>query len=330
MSNLIACSKQSVFYSPSQSTLIELSISTGEKISELKYEHPICAICALDDYLAVAIRKEKSKVKQENLFIYKQGNLLFSHIIPHDAIQLMFADFEGKKCLLTLNSGDMDVLDLETKDSKNLLGSIATGTSFEVCDKYILSADRDARIRISNYPNTYDIHAFAFLHEEFVSSLLLLDNNLFVSADGDGKLMKWDFDGNNLLVNQVYDKNVIIRKLAQYEGKIAAIVEGSNDISLINKETFEIEGKIELQSQPISIVVYNDVLYGFNLNHVFKVHGNEVTVLSNELFNQDVNLKLFTLEGQRVNSKVILKKGDKETEDYKRWRNPEKLSAGSK
>lgn len=330
MCNLIALSRDSLFYSPSQATLIELSAATGEKRSERKYDHPICAIAADDDYLAVAVRKEKAKVKEENLFVYRAGELLFAYVMPHDAIQLAFAQFEGRRCLLTLNSGDLDAVDLETRSARNLLGSIATGTAFALCGPYILSADRDARIRISNYPHTYDIHAFAFLHEEFVSSLLPLGSSAFASADGDGKLMKWDLDGHCALSKQVFSAGSIVRRLLSYDGRIAAVVEGSSNITLLNSDTFEIEGSIELQSPPVAVTAAGDALYGFNMNHVFRVQNSEVTILSTELFGSELKMELFSLEGQRVNSKKILKKTDRDTEDYKRWRNPEKLSAGSK
>ncbi|KAH0794415.1 tRNA (guanine-N(7)-)-methyltransferase non-catalytic subunit wuho [Histomonas meleagridis] len=335
MTSFICCSKNSVFYSPNQTKLIEIDFS-GQKISEVDYDSPICAIDVdpINQYLAVGIKKEGSSGK-ENLFIYKLNDdgtksELFPFILPHEAIQLKFVEYKSKYSLIALNTGDLDCIDIENKKSQCLLGSIATGTAFDLSEKFIINADRDARIRISNYPNTYDIHAFAFLHEEFVSSVLFLNNEIFLSSDGDGNLVKWDINGQIIISKQIYPSNTIIRKIVFYNGKIGIIAEGDNSITMLNEETFEIEEKISLKSQPISLTVHENAIWGITLTEVFKFENGEVTEITSELFGEGLKLEDFTLENQRVKSKKILKNSDKGSEEYKRWRNPEKLSLSSK
>ncbi|KAL1124537.1 hypothetical protein AAG570_001163 [Ranatra chinensis] len=61
--------------------------------------------------------------------------------------------------------------------------------------KYIITCDRDEKIRISCYPNAYNIHGYCLGHEEFVSSIHLLPHNpkYLVSCSGDGTIRIWDY-----------------------------------------------------------------------------------------------------------------------------------------
>ena len=52
---------------------------------------------------------------------------------------------------------------------------------------YILTADRDEKIRLSHYPNAYNIQGYCLGHIEFVSHVKLVDTNHILSASGDGK-----------------------------------------------------------------------------------------------------------------------------------------------
>ena len=60
---------------------------------------------------------------------------------------------------------------------------------------YIITADRDEKIRVSNYPNTYNIQSYCLGHENFVTALaiLLVDKGYLVSAGGDGCIRFHDY-----------------------------------------------------------------------------------------------------------------------------------------
>ena len=53
-------------------------------------------------------------------------------------------------------------------------------------DKFIITSERDEKIRVSNYPNAYNIHNFCLGHTEFVTSLSLVSSNLLLSGSGVG------------------------------------------------------------------------------------------------------------------------------------------------
>eukprot|EP00095_Tigriopus_kingsejongensis_P004421 maker-scaffold1224_size54636-snap-gene-0.12 protein:Tk04421 transcript:maker-scaffold1224_size54636-snap-gene-0.12-mRNA-1 annotation:"trna (guanine-n -)-methyltransferase subunit wdr4" len=59
--------------------------------------------------------------------------------------------------------------------------------------KFILTSDRDEKVRITHYPNSYHIHGFCLGHEEFVSSIAILPDNRLLSSSGDGTLKVWDY-----------------------------------------------------------------------------------------------------------------------------------------
>ncbi|KAF3189711.1 tRNA (guanine-N(7)-)-methyltransferase non-catalytic subunit trm82 [Orbilia oligospora] len=65
--------------------------------------------------------------------------------------------------------------------------------------KYIITADRDEHIRITNYPITHVIHGFCLGHTAFVNCLLVTKNNLLVSGGGDDWLGLWDWKAGKLL-----------------------------------------------------------------------------------------------------------------------------------
>ncbi|XP_060054760.1 tRNA (guanine-N(7)-)-methyltransferase non-catalytic subunit WDR4 [Erinaceus europaeus] len=62
-------------------------------------------------------------------------------------------------------------------------------------DRFILTADRDEKIRVSWAAAPHSIEAFCLGHTEFVSCLLVLPDcpELLLSASGDGTLRLWDF-----------------------------------------------------------------------------------------------------------------------------------------
>ncbi|XP_033118587.1 tRNA (guanine-N(7)-)-methyltransferase non-catalytic subunit wdr4-like isoform X1 [Anneissia japonica] len=62
-------------------------------------------------------------------------------------------------------------------------------------DKYIVTADRDEKIRVSHLPNCYNIHCFCLGHTDLVSKIAILpkDQDILVSGSGDASLRFWKY-----------------------------------------------------------------------------------------------------------------------------------------
>jgi hypothetical protein len=222
------------------------------------------------------------------------------------------------------DGSDIFVLDLAnfTKKPKLLLGHIATTTCFDVngtMDR-IISSDRDGRIRVSKYPKTYDIINFAFLHEEFVSSVKFLEDGTFVSTDGDGKIARWTKDGKLIASNQLFGKNIIIGDVIEAGSKLAVFAENVNSINFLSKEDLSLQYSVTLNKFPMSMTMFHGLLViGCNGSLGF-VEENQFCII--EGFEGSFET-LLTKENFRVSNKRIVHKEDRNSDLFKIWRNPE-------
>ncbi|XP_046144418.1 LOW QUALITY PROTEIN: tRNA (guanine-N(7)-)-methyltransferase non-catalytic subunit wdr4 [Osmia bicornis bicornis] len=76
-------------------------------------------------------------------------------------------------------------------------------------ENYIITTDRDEKIRVSMFPNSYNIMCYCLGHQKFVTNILELshDKSILVSCGGDGKLILWDYKiGKELLSVDFNDK----------------------------------------------------------------------------------------------------------------------------
>eukprot|EP00124_Ichthyophonus_hoferi_P000151 Ihof_evm15s5 gene=Ihof_evmTU15s5 len=76
--------------------------------------------------------------------------------------------------------------------------------------KYIITADRDDKARISAYPNTYNIQSFCLGHTNMVTSLCLPEHqsDLLVTGSGDGSIRVWRYMDGSCLSTHKYHANV--------------------------------------------------------------------------------------------------------------------------
>ena len=59
----------------------------------------------------------------------------------------------------------------------------------------MLTSDRDEKIRISHYPNAYNIETYLLKHNEFISQIQLVNEKRLISTSGDSNLILWGLDG---------------------------------------------------------------------------------------------------------------------------------------
>lgn len=94
-------------------------------------------------------------------------------------------------------NGDEDKLTDNKMDSEALLGHLSMLLDVAVTkdQKYVITCDRDEKIRVSHYPNSYNIESFCLGHTEFVLQIEILHGvePLLLSCSGDGTLKLWNY-----------------------------------------------------------------------------------------------------------------------------------------
>lgn len=105
----------------------------------------------------------------------------------------------GRYIVVADKSGDVYLFDLLKKDD---VGTIILGHLSLLLDvlvtpdeNHIVTCDRDEKIRVSSFPNGYNIIMYCLGHTEFVSSLHLLPHDVgcLVSTSGDATVRFWDY-----------------------------------------------------------------------------------------------------------------------------------------
>ncbi|KAF7493170.1 tRNA (guanine-N(7)-)-methyltransferase non-catalytic subunit wuho [Sarcoptes scabiei] len=151
---------------------------------------------------------------EKNLCIFDSTKnfIQVKHIrLRRNAIKIQFLCFQNKNFVLVADkSGNIYQFDGRPDESaifednglgdnftsgELLLGHCSMLLDFIVTENkdYIISADRDEKIRISHYPNTYNILSYCLGHRDFVGTIGLIDKQTLISGSGDGSLLCWNY-----------------------------------------------------------------------------------------------------------------------------------------
>jgi len=129
--------------------------------------------------------------------------------------------------------------------------------------KYLITSDKDEHIRISHYPEVYDILCYCFGHTEFVSGLQFLPTQpeLLISGGGDGSLRLWhwqtgkqvdsfQFEGTQ---ETTEDALTVIPLAVSTTHLVAVAIEGKPILQLFRVESSKLQKTetITLESPPL-------------------------------------------------------------------------------
>lgn len=117
-------------------------------------------------------------------------------------------------------SGTVDTRDDDSGDDARALGHFSTVTTVCVTDGMIATADRDARIRISRWPNTFVIETFCMGHADAITALSVVTGG-WVSGAADGVVKLWDESGRCRATVDVVEAGVPLR-IARNDGVVSA------------------------------------------------------------------------------------------------------------
>lgn len=122
---------------------------------------------------------------QKALLLYRSrpenARLLSARPLARASSALRFCS-DSSSILVTDKTGDCyqyDCVEVEAPP-RLLLGhlSVVYDILWSEDQQHIITCDRDDKIRVTNYPATFDIHSYCLGHREFVSGLALLTGNI--------------------------------------------------------------------------------------------------------------------------------------------------------
>jgi len=114
-------------------------------------------------------------------------------------------------------------------EDMNFLGHLSMLLDLRISldSKYVITADRDEKIRVSSFPNSYNIHNYCLGHGDFVTSLGILSDDLLLSGSGDGTVRVWRFlEGAEVAKREVcndIEEEMIESANGDVEDKVEAI-----------------------------------------------------------------------------------------------------------
>jgi tRNA (guanine-N(7)-)-methyltransferase subunit TRM82 len=128
---------------------------------------------------------------------------LSTRLLPRRPTSLVFTRCE-KDLVVADKAGDVHrfsvVVDttvaLPSNNQTLLLGHVSMLLDLKLCaaDKFLVTCDRDEKIRVSHFPNAYSIQSFCLGHTDYVSRLgYFEDIDLLISASGDGTIKLWNY-----------------------------------------------------------------------------------------------------------------------------------------
>lgn len=152
--------------------------------------------------------------------------------------------------LVSDGSGDVYHFDLKQSKSKLLMGHLSMILDLKLSPnkRFLATSDRDEKIRISHFPNAYNIQSFCLSHSEFVSSIMLVDDNLLLSGSGDGTLKLWNYMDGKLIfdfdckkaVETLKEQDFAVKNILQLNDSVFSVSFYSSNkllvVSLINEE----------------------------------------------------------------------------------------------
>ncbi|KAJ3325853.1 hypothetical protein HDV06_002238 [Boothiomyces sp. JEL0866] len=198
--------------------LDKLLFVSGSKIVIL--ESKTGKIATISESLGKAERvipNDQHAKKQLRTIVYHPAKKLLAFVSDDKELQIWDAQSlkvinkrlsfskDAKHLMVADKFGDLYKLTVDNPDEKPLLlighVSILTDMSFTSDSKYLVTSDRDEKIRVNKYPETFDIHQFLLGHTVFVSKVLALENSkeILISGGGDDWLGVWNYTTGKLI-----------------------------------------------------------------------------------------------------------------------------------
>lgn len=113
-------------------------------------------------------------------------------------------------------------------------------TNFRFTSRFIITCDRDEKIRITNYPQSEVVESYCLGHTEFVSAIEeVIGENQLISLSGDRTMRLWNYlDGSELFRLELSARGLRLEQNSQCE--LAAVLFDENyEIGLFERAANE-------------------------------------------------------------------------------------------
>ena len=156
-----------------------------------------------------------------------------------------------KDVILSDKSGDVYSYN---KDSglKLLLGHVSIVTHVMIHNNRIYTSDRDRKIRVSHYPNSYNIDYFCLGHLDYITSMALIDDCL-ISAGAENLIYIWN---KGDIIDTIELPHGKIRKMVVVGRVVYLLVENKPLLILFDYDSRLVK-EIKLNGSPIDGCLFN-------------------------------------------------------------------------
>jgi len=144
--------------------------------------------------------------------------LICSRTLSKKASCLKIANWKGQEVLVVADTtGDVLVFPFpglndhcQPHHAIGHTGSIVTDMALSSCGHFIVTCDRDEKVRVSQWPNTWTVQTYCLGHRDFISCCAtapegcLSGKELLLSGGGDGRVILWNLtNGAQLGIHQL-------------------------------------------------------------------------------------------------------------------------------
>lgn len=207
-----------------ENVIILPSLQSNSKIDmhnnvDIETYHMITSVTFSEDgkYFAVCVNR-----KQLCLYETKDTKLLSNRTLARAASTIRFTP--NNDVVVADKAGDAYLFSVSSpmENGTLLLGHLSMLLDILITQdlKYILTTDRDEKIRVSMFPNCYNIASYCLGHNKFVTNISELphDKSVLISCGGDGNLKLWDYKCGTELISVNFSDKIsksIIEKFNQ-------------------------------------------------------------------------------------------------------------------
>ena len=208
--------------------------------------------------------------------------------------------FASSKIIVADKFGDVYTFSLMDDSRSLIMGHVSQVTDLVCTDHYLITSDTDEHIRVSNYPNAYDIHTYCLGHESFISKICMIDD-LLVSGGGDQYICCWDYKSGTKLDSKEINNDFGITVMKNNKNRLMIATEKSSILTFWNvAKTLTFTKELDLKD-PILDATFD------SKGHVWASTSNGLALITNDEISW-LNIKIGSVKSFTYESVSDLKK----------------------